>query len=230
MSVAGRWAASDGALPQGEAAELQRHVNAGRLAASVSHEVMSALGVVQTELGFLCDLMDGPPRPGQAREVADDARTAMSRAVQRVAAVLSLARARPGGIAQVDVKEAVGAALFELDSRLSAHSVVRDFHSVPMALADRGALLQTLVSVLLDAADATPVRGRIVVTLRTEGSQVLVMIEDQGPAPMAPDAVAERIHTPVWISRSVARSFGGELTISFGPLGGRKVSLRLPAV
>jgi C4-dicarboxylate-specific signal transduction histidine kinase len=230
MSMAGSWTAGEAVLPKGEAAELQRHVNAGRLAASVSHEVMSALGVVQTELGFLCDLMDGPPQPAQAREVADDARTAMSRAVQRVAAVLSLARARPGGIGQVDVKEAVGAALFELDSRLSAHSVVRDFHSVPLVLTDRGALLQTLVSVLLDAADATPVRGRILVTLRSEGSQVLVTIEDQGPAPLAPEALADRVHTPVWISRNVARSFGGELTVSFGPLGGRKVSLRLPAV
>jgi len=64
----------EAALPQSEATELQRHVNAGRLAASVSHEVMSALGVVQTELGFLCDLMDGPPKPREAREVADDAR------------------------------------------------------------------------------------------------------------------------------------------------------------
>ena len=230
MSVASRWAAPEAALPQGEATELQRHVNAGRLAASVSHEVMSALGVVQTELGFLCDLMDAPQKQGQAREVADDARTAMSRAVQRVAAVLSLARARPAGIGPVDVKEAVGAALFELDSRLSAHSVVRDFHSVPMALADRGALLQTLVSVLLDAADATPVRGRIVVTLRSEGSQVLVTIEDQASSHSPAEVSTERVHTPVWISRSVARSFGGELTVSFGPHGGRRVSLRLPAV
>jgi C4-dicarboxylate-specific signal transduction histidine kinase len=224
-----RRAALEAAFPQAEAAELQRHVNAGRLAASVSHEVMSALGVVQTELGFLCDLMEGPPKPGQAREVADDARTAMSRAVQRVAAVLSLARARPAGIGEVDVKEAVGAALFELDSRLSAHSVVRDFQSVPLALADRGALLQTLVSVLLDAADATPVRGRIVVALRSEGSQVVATVEDQGSSAPVGDEGIERAHTPVWISRSVARSFGGDLTVSFGG-GGRRVSLRLQAV
>lgn len=230
MSSAGRWAAPEAVLPQSEVAELQRHVNAGRLAAAVSHEVMSALGVVQTELGFLCDLMDGPLRLEQAREVADDARAAMSRAVQRVAAVISLARARPVGVAAVDVKEALGAALFELDCRLSAHSVVRDFQSVPLAMADRGGLLQTLVSLLLDAADTTPVRGRIAVSLRAEGTQVLVTIEDQGPLPLAPDVVTERIHTPVWISRSVAHSFGGELTVSYGPISGRRVSLRLPAV
>jgi C4-dicarboxylate-specific signal transduction histidine kinase len=229
MSLAGCRNVPEAVLPHGEVADLQRQVNAGRLAAAVSHEVMSALGVVQTELGFLCDLMDGPLRPEQVREVADDARAAMSRAVQRVAAVVSLARARPLGVAAVDVKEALGAALFELDSRLSAHSVVRDFHSVPLAMADRGGLLQTFVSLLLDAADSTPVRGRIAVSLRAEGTQVLVIIEDQGPSPLAPEVVTERIHTPVWISRSVARSFGGELTVSFGPLSGRRVSLRLPA-
>jgi len=218
----------EAALPQSEATELQRHVNAGRLAASVSHEVMSALGVVQTELGFLCDLMDGPPKPREAREVADDARSAMSRAVQRVAAVLSLARARPVAMGPVDVKEAVGAALFELEARLSAYSIVRDFHSVPQVLADRGALLQTLVSVLLDAADATPVRGRIAVVLRVEGAQVIVSVTDEG-RPAAQEAPDGR-GTPVWISRNVARSFGGDLTVSFDPSGRRRVSLRLPAV
>ena len=95
MTSAGR-CSPEAALPSSEVAEIQRLVNAGRLAASLSHEVMSALGVVQTELGFLCDLIDGTTKPAQAREVADDARTAMSRAVQRVAAVLSLARPRPG--------------------------------------------------------------------------------------------------------------------------------------
>lgn len=219
----------EAALPQGEAAELQRHVNAGRLAASVSHEVMSALGVVQTELSYLCDLMDGPPKPGQAREVADDARSAMSRAVQRVAAVLSLARARPVAIGPVDAREAIGAALFELEARLSAHSIVRDFHSIPQVLADRGALLQTLVSVLLDAADSTPVRGRIVVALRAEGAHVIVSVTDDGHAGALQDAL-ERRGTPPWISRNVARSFGGDLTVSFDPSGRRRVSLRLPAL
>ncbi|HEY2028239.1 MAG TPA: ATP-binding protein [Myxococcales bacterium] len=218
----------EAALPQGEATELQRHVNAGRLAASVSHEVMSALGVVQTELGFLCDLMDGPTKPGQAREVADDARSAMSRAVQRVAAVLSLARARPVAVGPVDVKEAVGAALFELEARLSAHTIVREFQPVPQVLADRGALLQTLVSVLLDAADATPPRGRIGVTLRTDGGQVIVSVADDGRA--APAHQDDGRGTPVWISRNVARSFGAELTVSFDPSGRRRVSLRLPSV
>jgi hypothetical protein len=58
---------------------------------------------------------------------------------------------------------------------------------------------------------------------------VLVLVEDQGPVPLPPEAT-EHNHTPVWISRSVARSFGGELTVSFGALGGRRVSLRLPAI
>jgi C4-dicarboxylate-specific signal transduction histidine kinase len=218
----------DAALPQAEAAELQRHVNAGRLAASVSHEVMNALGVVQTELGFLCDLMEGPPKQGQVRELADEARTAMSRAVQRVAAVLSLARPRPTWIGPVDVREAVGAALFELDSRLATHAVVRELHPVPPALADRGALLQTLVSVLLDAADATPLRGSILIGLRSERSHVVVTIDDQGPGSQ-PAGRSSGDPAPAWISRSVARSFGGELTVSSGPRGGRRVSLRLLA-
>jgi C4-dicarboxylate-specific signal transduction histidine kinase len=228
MSVAGRWPAPETSHPDAEAAELQRHVNAGRLAASVSHEVMSALGVVQTELGFLCDLMDSAQQSTEARSMADDARTAMSRAVQRVAAVVSLARARPTEIGAIDVKEALGAAIFELDARLTAYTLVRDLQPVPLVAADRGSLLQTLVSTLLDAADATPIRGRIGVGLRTEGSQVLVTIEDQGPAPLSIANAGDRSISALGISRTVVRSFGGELSVSFGPMGGRRVSLRLP--
>jgi C4-dicarboxylate-specific signal transduction histidine kinase len=97
-----------------------------------------------------------------------------------------------------------------------------------MALADRGALLQTLVSVLLDAADATPHRGSILVCLRNETSHVVVTIDDPGSEPQPSDPDVQR-RAPAWISRSVARSFGGELTVSRGPLGGRRVSLRLLA-
>jgi signal transduction histidine kinase len=221
MNEAGRWPAPDPSPPAAEVAELQRHVNAGRLAAAVSHEVMSALGVVQSELGYLCDLMGGAFRSAEDRSMAVEARAAMSSAVQRVAAVVSLARARPCEIGPVDVKEMVNAAIFELDARLRGFAIVRDLRSVPLALADRGALLQTLVSLLLDAADATPGRGQIRIGLRPEGSDIVVTIEDEGPAPHSDAALG--------LARAVVRAFGGELTVSAAAEPGRRLSLRLPA-
>src|SRR6202171_1577247 len=210
--------------------ELQRFVNAGRLAASVACELLSAIGVAQSDVGFVCDQLEsGPPimAAPHVRDAAHDARAAISRAVSRVNSVLSLARSRRGKIAPLDVREVIGAALFELDARLASFAVSTDLSAAPFALAERGALLQTLVSLLLDAAEASPPRGRIWVSLRADAGGVVSDIDDEGAAPISPESLPDRHITPLWLSRNVVRSFGGELTASLGPLGGRRVSVRL---
>src|SRR5207302_9095714 len=124
------------------------------VAASVSRDRLSGLGVARAAIGVLCDLRaKGDPQRG-LRGAGEDARAAISRAVSRIAAVLSLARPRHGEVAPLDVREVIGAALFDLDVRLAGYTVVRDLQQAPFARAERGALLQTIVSLLLDAADA----------------------------------------------------------------------------
>lgn len=212
----------EAALAPASDGELQRFVNAGRLAASVAQELLSALGVAQTDVSFLCEALENG-EPQAVREAAEDARDAVTRAVSRLGAVLSLARSRKGEVAPLDVREVIGAALFELETRLARNFVARDFQLAPCALAERGGLLQALVSLLLDAADRSPRRGRIEVALRAEGTDVLVTIDDEGhPGP--PDDAAG---TPLWLSRNALHSFGGELGIGAGPLGGRRATVRL---
>ncbi len=213
--------------PSDGAAGLQRFVNAGRLASAVSQDLLSALGVAQTDLGFLRELIDQPERARDLRETAEQARVAISRAVSRIAAVISLARARDGEVGPLDVREVIGAALFDLDARLAGYTLLQDLQPVPFALAERGALLQALVSALLDAADATPAWGRIGITLRAEGGWVIASIDDEGPSPLTPETLADRPHSTLGICRSLLRSFRGELVASQGPLGGRRITLRL---
>ncbi len=219
-------ASSPGGAAAGSA-ELQRFINAGRLASAVSHDLLSALGVAQTDVGFLCELFDQRARDPDLRDAAEDAREAISRAVARVAAVLSLARDRRGEIAPLDVKEVIAAALFDLDARLGGLDVACDFQAVPFALAERGALLQTMVSVLLDAADSTPVRGRIAHALGSEPGSVVITVDDEGPSPIAPELLASRPGSTLSLCREVMRSFGGDLITAAGPLGGKRVTLRL---
>ena len=105
--------------------------------------------------------------------------------------------------------------------------MIRDLQQVPLVRAERGALLQTIVSLLLDAADATPPRGRIGITVRAQGDDVTILIDDEGPSPLAPEMLAEWRNSPLWICRNVMRSFGGELSTGQGPFGGRRVTLQL---
>ena len=213
--------------PANSSIELQRFANAGRLAEAVAGDLLSALGIAQNELTFVCELLDDTQRRGELRSAAEDARAAISRAVSRAASVLSLARARPGRAERVDVREVVTAALFDLEPRLAGYTLVREVNAVPPVRADRGAILQTLVSLLLDAADASPPRGRIRIAARREEKIVEIAIEDEGPAPIAPEALLQQRDGTLWLCRNAVQSFAGELAVRQGPLGGRLVILQL---
>src|SRR2546426_8741213 len=81
-----------------EAGDLQRFVNAGRLAASTAQDALTALGLAQNDVAFLCQLLEeksAGPQGDEVRDAAEHARSAVSQAVARMAAVLSLARPRP---------------------------------------------------------------------------------------------------------------------------------------
>jgi len=143
MTVARHTAARevDRELPVDDAADVQRFANAGRLAASVSHDLMSALGVAQSDIAFICELLTEADRHRETGQAAEDARAAIARAVSRVSAVLSLARPRRGQVAPLDLREVIGAALFDLDARLAGYTLMRDLQPVPFARAERGALI-----------------------------------------------------------------------------------------
>src|SRR5438128_1540712 len=98
-------------------ADLQRFVNAGRLAGATAHDALAALGLAQNDVAFLCQLLEEQGErsaSAEVREAAENARDAVSRAVGRMAAVLSLARPRPANVASVELREVIGAALFDL--------------------------------------------------------------------------------------------------------------------
>lgn len=211
-----------------EALDLQRFANAGRLAAAVSADLLSALGMIDTDVRLLSELLPGEQR-AELRDAAADARSSLSRAAANVAAVLSVARPRADEVAALRVAEVVEAALFDLEGRLAGLSLLRALDEEARALADRGALLQSVVSLLLDAADAAHPRGRITVTVKRLDGSVALIVEDDGPAPFAPDTLAARVDSPLFVCRNVLRSFGADLSVAIGPLGGRQVTVVLRA-
>ena len=209
-----------------DALDLQRFANAGRLAAAVSEELLSALGMADTDVGLLSELLPGEQRADLC-DAAADARSSLSRAAANVAAVLSVARPRRDEVAAVRVAEVVEAALFDLEGRLAGLTVLRALDEEARALAHRGALLQSLVSLLLDAADSAHPRGCIAMSVQRRDGGVALIVEDDGPAPLAPESLAGRVDSPLFVCRNVLRSFGADLSAEIGPMGGRQVTVLL---
>jgi two-component system NtrC family sensor kinase len=99
-----------------------------------------------------------------------------------------------------------------------------------------------LVNLLRNANDALCSQGggRIRLSAKIDASQVLLLVEDDGPGIDA--ALSERVFEPfettktegegtglgLPISRALAREAGGELNLAPGVLGGACFALRLP--
>lgn len=108
-----------------------------------------------------------------------------------------------------------------------------------LANADAGQLQQALMNVVLNAVDASPPQGTIVLRGRSHNQAVLIDVENSGPS--IPDPILSRLFEPFFttkphgtglglaIARNIARAQGGDLKLSEnGPICIR-FSLSLPA-
>lgn len=111
---------------------------------------------------------------------------------------------------------------------------------------DRGALFRVLDNLVLNAVDAMPGGGLLRVSAAAaEGGRLRIAVEDSGPGvdPAAAGRLFERSFTTkrrvpgasgsgsglgLWVSRSIARAHGGDLSHSPAPGGGARFELDLP--
>jgi len=110
-------------------------------------------------------------------------------------------------------------------------------------LADDGLLVQVLVNLVVNGAQAVPSGrpGRVEVSAARQGSRVIITVEDDGEG-MRPE-VLERVFEPFFttkpmgvgtglglsISRGLLASIGGELSLVSEPGRGTRALVELPA-
>lgn len=221
-------------------AELQRFANAGRLVASVAHEMRNALASAQSNLAFLSDALAEQDQPALA-EAAGDAQGGIERALSATKNVLNLVRGRTPRLAVVPMSEVVNRALLAVASRLGhGLRLELELQPVPEVQVEETAVHQALVNLLLNAVDAAPQgKAQLRVSVRRSGDEVCIGVADNGPG-LSPE-LRGRLFTPLAtgkaerggaglglsISRALVRASGGDLTVDEGPLGGAEFTLRL---
>ena len=224
----------------GEMAELQRFANAGRLVASVAHEIRNALGAAHAGLSFLASSLSGP-ETSELSTAANEARESIDRALAASRNVLDLVRGKPGVLAPVSAAKVVPRAQQTVGSRLAGGIRLElDLEPVPPVAADESGLHQALVNVLLNAIDASPLgNGRLRISVRQSEERVQIAIADNGPG--IPPELRDRLFQPLVsgnvqrggtglglsISRAIIRSLGGEMQADAGPLGGAEFTIAL---
>ena len=230
-----------------EAGALQRWANAGRLIASAAHELRGALTAAQVNLEYLAAELARPHSAAAEPEMAEavkDARSGITRALESAEQVTALASARPAGVVALSARAAVDAAVAAIAPRLRGVLAIEiDDAGVVPVRAEPGALHQSLVNLLLNAADAASEergRGRLRVSIAPRDGWVCLAVADNRPLSQAglrgqggqggePASRAVRGSAlGLTLSAAALRAFAGALEGGEGgPLGGFEYAILL---
>ncbi len=249
---------------------LARSTGLGQLTGSIAHEIANSVAILTSSLDeiarSLATLAELPLRcaqePGaigewweragrQALELAREVMAEATEGAQRLKLLAGdlrgMARGDPAARSDVDVGEAIQAALRVARAELTGRvRVALDAPPRMFAHASHGALAQALVHLLVRAAQAMAAAGRrrgdVQVRARRMGAAVQVEVEDdvtpasadEAPRHLAPYLPAGALGRLGALGLAVARDLverqGGSLQARPCPAGGTMFELRLPAV
>ncbi|MFZ5440313.1 MAG: sensor histidine kinase [Myxococcota bacterium] len=232
-------ATTDRLLALERLAASERLAIIGKLVAGVAHEINNPLAYVASSTRFL---KSEHSDEAERAEAWKDVEQGLARIQLIVDDLRLFARPEDRG-SPCQPEHALEEALKVASARLNGVEVVRAFDVLPKVAMGEGRLVQVLVNLISNAADAVAGCPRRVVTVtgRAEGDVVTLTVDDSG-AGLAPE-VLERIFEP-WFTTKGRRGTGlglalcreyvtlasGQLTASNHEGGGARFTLTLPVV
>jgi signal transduction histidine kinase len=231
---------------QAKMVEQEKLAGLGILAAGIAHEINNPMSFVTSNVQTLLqDIEELRADDGMAREYIEEILPATIDGIGRVNTIVAdlrrFARAEGDGSAEFDLNEQVEVAL-----RLSANEtkhhcrVETNLGKVPRIVGRPQQIVQVIVNLVVNAAQATRSDGLVQVVTRVAGEHVLVEVKDNGIG-MTPE-VKSRLFQPFFttkrvgegtglglaVSHGVAKSHGGEIDVESQPGRGSTFILRLP--
>jgi signal transduction histidine kinase len=225
------------ALKNRELARRDRLADLGRMASHIAHEVRNNLVPVKLYLSVLRRRLADDSK---SLDVADKVTAGITALDATVEDLLHFAADRDPVRQDVSVLDLVTEVRDSLAPQLAAQSINVEV-DVPLgtrAWADRSMVRRAVLNMLLNALDAMPRGGQIVITCCKCPGAVELEVADSGPG--LSDEARRRAFEPFYTTKSngtglglaivdhVAQAHGGEVTAINCPEGGAAFTLRLP--
>lgn len=222
----------------------------GTMAAGVAHEINNPLSFVLANLNVVSETLQHlPPAPGvdmvDLRDAVSEAIEGAERVRQIVLSMRPFARTDEAHRAHCDVIRIVHASLNLARNELRHRArISTDLKPVGAVWANEARLGQVFLNLLINAAHAIPdghaAAHEVRITTREERGCVFVTVRDTGRG--IPADVLTRIFDPffstkgagegsglgLFISQSIVKESGGELTVESTPGMGSTFEVRLP--
>ncbi|WP_131993566.1 CHASE3 domain-containing protein [Acidipila rosea] len=200
---------------------------AGRLAASIAHEIHNPLDSIANLLYLIKDEKNS----AKSAEYLGFAQQELDRVMQISRTMLSLYR-EPSSPAELDLRELLESVLLLLDRRLAEQHIVlvRDFPERVIIQGFPGELRQVLTNVIVNAAEASGAHGRIAIRLESvppeefRGAGAVIEVRDSGAG--IEEGAAASLFQPffttkgergtglgLWVSLGIVQKHGGTMRI-----------------
>lgn len=191
--------------------QAEKMAAAGRLSASIAHEVNNPLQAVQNCL-HLAGREDLPEE--KRKEYFDLARTELERLILTVRRMLDFYRPGTGALENVDLAEMLQYILNLMSKQLSESNVkvIIDFiGTIPMIKAVGSQIQQVFINLILNAMDAMPEGGVLNIKTRPLKGGVEIIFQDQGNG--IPREKQANIFEPFFSTKDGGTGLG--LTVSY---------------
>ena len=201
----------------------ERLASVGRLAAGLAHEIGNPIASL---IGLQDLLLAG----GLSAEEQSDFLARMRRETERIHQVLRdlLDFARPSQSQDRNLPKEpgdVGGAVDDALALVRPQKVMRQVQidrqldeRLPLVALVRSELVQVLLNLLLNAADALDGQGAVVVRARVKGTVVRIEVEDNGPG--LAESVRERLFEPFVTTKDIGKGTGLGLAVCRGLVEG----------
>lgn len=228
--------------------EVEKLALIGRLSASVAHEINNPLQIISDQAGLMDELMDDEDPHGirnftDYRRAVGKIRDQVKRTSTITRRLLGFSHPLDNSVSPTDINQAVDETIALLEHEADRQRIVIARHyqeDLPVVPVDASQFQQVVLNILHNALDAIGRGGKIDVSSRLEGENVVVEFADTGPG--LPPEVIEHLYDPffttkpkgkgtglgLFVSRDIMARSGGRLTAANGPAGGAVFTVHLP--
>ena len=186
----------------------------GLLAAGVAHEVNTPLAVISSYAQILARQVAEEPKTAK---ILDKITSQTFRASEIVNSLLNFSRTSGTDKAPLDLSRTINETLEMVAPQLRHAHVDVETDLAPEAarvLGNQGQLQQVLLNLILNARDAMPEGGRLMVSTREREGMACVSIRDTGVGMTAEQA--RRVFDPFFTTKGPKRGTGLGLAVSYG--------------
>jgi signal transduction histidine kinase len=182
----------------------------GRMASGIAHELGNPISAISGNI----ELLEKRVRDAKDAEIISRMKNDIERMDRIIRELLDFARPRKTVLQKTDLKKSIEDAIEIIKSQKGFENIqieVTPAHEVHEIMADVNQLKQVWINLLINSRDAMPDGGRINISIRKDGSNVLVEFSDTG-AGIDRESI-DKIFEPFFTTKEPGKGTGLGLTV-----------------